>query len=122
MLSVKPLASDTERLEETGRGEITEMGPFSVAYRTEEGHPSSLSLTENLLSLRRGLSEMRFEKGGITRFTYRTGYGEIETEVFTDALSLKEKDGKWLLSLSYYARMGGMVQRNTMRFVFTPIA
>ena len=109
-------------MEETGRGETDGASFFSVSYRTAEGHPSHLSLVGDTLSLRRGLSEMRFEKGTVTAFTYRTGYGEIETEAFTDELSLKEKDGRWLLSLSYYARMGGMVQRNTMRFVFTPIA
>ena len=121
-LSAHSSVSDTERLEEMGRGEMAVMCPFTVSYRTEEGRPSTLSLADDCLSFRRGLSEMTFEKGSVTSFVYRTGYGEIETEVFTDALSLKEKDGKWLLSLSYYALMGGMVQKNSMRFVFTPIA
>lgn len=121
-LSQHPLVADTERLEEGGRGETADTSFFSVSYRTAEGHPSFLSLVGDTLSFRRGLSEMCFEKGKFTSFTYRTGYGELETEAFTDALSLKEKDGRWLLSLAYYARMGSMVQRNTMRFVFTPMA
>ncbi|MBO7170067.1 MAG: DUF1934 domain-containing protein [Clostridia bacterium] len=120
LLSAKPQVADVERLEEQGTGELTATSPFEVAYRTEEGHPSSICLTENTLFFRRGLSEMRFEKGNVTHFAYRTGYGEWDTEVFTDALSLTEREGKWLLSLSYYARMGDVVQKNTMRFIFTP--
>ena len=120
LLAAKPQVADVERMEEQGVGELLTSAPFEATYRTEEGHPSSLSLTENVLLFRRGFSEMSFEKGGVTRFTYRTGYGELDTEVFTDLLSLTEREGKWLLSLAYYARMGDVVQRNTMRFIFTP--
>lgn len=122
LLSAKPRVADKESLEEIGEGELTSLAPLSVCYRTEEGRPCSLSLEGDTLLLRRGLSEMRFEKGKSTAFLYRTGYGEIETEAFTDALSLAEREGKHLLSLSYYARMGDMIQRNSMRFVLTPIA
>ena len=122
LLSARPQASDTERLEETGKGEMMGVSPLSVTYRTEEGYPCALSLADGCLSVRRGLTEMRFEKGRTTSFLYRTGYGEIETEVFTDALSLTERDGRWLLALSYYARMGDVIQKNTMRFLLTPIA
>lgn len=122
LLSADAVATDEERLEENGVGEVTASLPFRVYYRTEEGRPCAVTYEKGYLAVKRGFSEMRFEKGRTTSFLYQTGYGEIETEVYTDALSLTEKEGKWLLSITYYARMGDMVQKNSMRFIITPTA
>ncbi len=122
LLSAGAVAVDEERLEENGVGELTSSVPFGVYYRTEEGRPCTVTYEKDRLTVRRGLSEMRFEKGRVTSFLYQTGYGELDTEAYTDALSLTEKEGKWLLSITYYARMGDVVQKNSMRFIITPTA
>ena len=119
-LASAPSVADTENLEETGNGVMESLSPLSFHYRTEEGHPCAISLDGDTLTVKRGFSEMRFTKGTTTTFIYRTGYGEIETEAFTDGISLAERGGKWLLSLSYYARMGDVMQKNSMRFILTP--
>ena len=119
LLRAAPLPADSERVEEEGRGELLSLSPFSLSYRTDEGRPVSLLWEGDGLTVKRGFSEMCFKKGGSTAFTYRTEYGALEIKAFTDGITLKEKDGSYLLTLSYYSLIGDMMQKNTQRFLIT---
>ncbi len=117
MLRAAPLPADSERVEEEGTGELLSLSPFSISYRTAEGRPVSLCLDGARLTIKRGFSEMVFEKGANTAFSYRTEYGTLEIKAFTDGITLKEKEGTFLLRLVYYALLGDMMQKNTLRFL-----
>ena len=119
MLRATPLPADSERVEEEGRGELLSASPLSLSYRTEEGRPVSLFYEGERLTVKRGLSEMIFQKGETTVFPYRTEYGTLEIKACTDGITLKEKEGAFLLTLSYYALLGDMMQKNTLRFLIT---
>jgi hypothetical protein len=71
------------------------------------------------LTVTRGGGSLVFRAGCHTAFEYRTMYGTLPTEAYTEELSVQEKGNTKLLTLVYIAVLGGMAQKNEMRFKIT---
>ena len=121
LMCPSPTLADQESAELRGEGSLTQRdGGLTLSYReAESGVSVSVEKSENALTVTRGGAVLSFRLGEKTAFTYRTAYGSLPTEAYTDALSVQKKGDTLLLTLSYIAVMGGMAQRNEMRFKIT---
>ena len=121
LLCPSPLSSDTETAEVRGAGSLTQNGDgVTFTYREEEsGVTVTVEKNGNSLAVKRGGASLLFRLGEMTAFSYHTLYGTLPTEAYTDALTLQKKGQTLLLTLSYAAVIGGMAQRNEMRFKIT---
>lgn len=120
-LTPAPRISDNETTEARGAGELTlaENGDLSLSYREEEGVRVSVKREGSALTVMRGGATLSFVLGEVTRFTYRTAYGELPTEAFCEEITVKAQGKALLLTLTYLAVLGGMAQKNTVRFKIT---
>lgn len=116
--AVKEADRETTEARGTGEATFTEDG-VTLAYREEEGVSVSVVLAGDTLAVTRGGAVLRFVRGSMTKFVYRTAYGELPTEAYCEELSLQRKGCAALLSLSYVAVLGGMAQKNSIRFKIT---
>ena len=121
LLCPSPVLADSETADIRGDGEMTQAGAdITLTYREEESGASvTVEKKGDTLTVMRGGARLVFRLGEKTAFTYRTAYGELPTEAYTDALTLQKKGSAMLICLSYVAVFGGMAQRNEMRFKIT---
>ena len=113
---------DRETSDARGRGEVTfsDAGDVALSYReAESGMTVSLKKEGERLEIRRGGAVLVFLRGEATSFVYRTAYGSLPTEAITEELLLIKKEHSALLILVYTAVLGGMAQKNEMRFKIT---
>lgn len=116
-----PRVEDTEGSEAVGCGE-SRFGENTLSFTyVEEETKISVTLKKagDTLTVTRGGAQLRFCLGESTAFSYRTAYGEMPMEVYTEKLTLQEREGATLLTLIYSAVLGGMAQKNEMRFKIT---
>lgn len=121
-LSASPTVVDRETNDLRGVGEVVFRGSedLTLAYGEEEsGIRVTLEKAGDRLTVTRGGTELRFELGSATAFSYRTAYGTLPTEAFTEQLTLQKKGTTALLTLVYTAVLGGMAQKNELRFKIT---
>ncbi len=121
-LSASPTVADRETSDLRGVGEVAfgEDGDLTLSYREEEsGIRVALEKTGDRLTVTRGGAALCFVLGSATAFSYRTAYGELPTEALTEQLSLQKKGKTALLTLVYTAVLGGMAQKNELRFKIT---
>ena len=121
-LTAAPTVTDRETSDTRGKGELTfyKEGNLSLSYREEEsGLRVTLEKTGDRLTVTRGGAELSFLLGGTTAFSYCTAYGVLPTEAFTEQLTLQKKGATALLTLVYTAVLGGMAQKNELRFKIT---
>lgn len=106
------------------RGEGTLLwkdGGMTLTYKEEEsGVTVTVEQTRDTLKVTRGGAVLDFKTGARTLFDYRTAYGVLSTEAYTESVTLKEMGSTRLLTLVYTAVFGGMAQKNEMRFKITP--
>lgn len=116
-----PTPSDVEMADVRGDGHLTsENHTFSFSYREEEsGVAVQVENKENGLTVTRGGAVLAFRLGECTAFPYRTAYGTLPMEAYTEEISLQERGSTRLLTLVYIAVFGGMAQKNEMRFKIT---
>ena len=121
LLCPSPQLADSETADIRGEGELTQNGEdITLTYREEESGVSvAVEKKDETVTVTRGGARLIFRLGEKTAFTYRTAYGDLPTEAYTDAISVQRKGGAILVSLSYVAVFGGMAQRNEMRFKIT---
>lgn len=121
-LSGALMEADRETSDARGKGEVTfsESGDVNLSYReAESGVTVSLKKEGDRLEIRRAGAELVFLRGEATSFLYRTAYGTLPTEAITEEISLIKKEHSALLTLVYTAVLGGMAQKNEMRFKIT---
>ena len=113
--------TDRESTEVRGTGDVLfhEGEDLTLTYREEEGVSVKVEKTGNRLTITRGGAVLAFLFGGVTEFTYRTSYGTLPTEALCEELALQKRGATALLTLTYLAVVGGMAQRNTVRFKIT---
>lgn len=111
--------SETSEIRAVGTLALAEDG-LTLSYREEEsGISVLLQKTGDEITIKRGGAMLVFRVGKKTDFVYRTAYGEIPTEAYTEEITMKGKDNTFLLTLTYTATLGGMAQKNEMRFKIT---
>lgn len=120
-LSAAPVVSDKEETSFRGTGELTQTeGELSLSYREEEsGVRCTLSLAHDEMTLTRGATALRFERGKRTAFTYATAYGHFPTEAYTERIEAAQKGNAHLITLVYTAVFSGIAQKNELRFKIT---
>ncbi len=115
MLSPSPRESDKEDMMSSLQGSFTgDATAFTLSYREENGTSALLEYREGTLRFCRGGTEAVFIKGKTTSFSHFAGYGSLLHTVYTTRIDVSERQGKYLLTLSYMAHISGMVQKNTM--------
>lgn len=116
-----PRIEDTEGSEAVGYGESCfGENAFSFTYVEEETKISvAVKKTGDTLTVTRGGAQLCFCLGESTAFSYRTAYGEMPMQVYTETLTLREREGATLVTLVYSAVLGDMAQKNEMRFKIT---
>ena len=121
LLSPNPTFSDVETADMRGNGDfIPTDGGFVLTYKEEEsGFTVRVEKDGDRLTVTRGGGSLVFLAGGRTAFEYRAVYGTLPTEAYTEELSVQEKGNTKLLTLVYTAVLGGMAQKNEMRFKIT---
>ena len=121
LLTPSPTLADVETADVRGMGSFTpsEDG-FTLTYREEEsGITVAVKKTGDALTVTRGGGVLTFRLGARTDFVYRTLYGTLPTEAYTEEITVQEKGSTRLLTLVYTAVLGGMAQKNEMRFKIT---
>jgi len=120
-MSPLPEQSDTETMQISAKGTFSgDENAFSLAYTEEDGTHVSLHYdAEGGLEFRRGVTNTTFVRGKTTVFSHWTGYGMLEIEAYTTRLDLMEKNGSYLLTLTYFSHISDMVQQNTMKWKLT---
>ena len=119
LLAGKANAADTETMQFSADGSL-DADAFALRYKEEDGTEACLRYDRNgTLFFRRGLTNAVFTLGKTTSFSHQTAYGVLPTEAYTTRLELMEKNGSYLLALTYFAHICGMVQENTMKWKFT---
>lgn len=121
-LSGALVVADREASDARGKGDVTfsDTGDVTLSYReAESGMTLSLKKEGDRLEIRRGGAVLVFLRGETTAFLYRTAYGTLPTEAITEEISLLKKEHSALLTLVYTAVLGGMAQKNEMRFKIT---
>ncbi len=116
-----PRVEDRERGEQEGHGELR-FGENGLSFTyTEEGTGIAVTVQKagDALTVTRGGALLSFRLGAQTAFSYRTAYGEVPMEVYTEQLTLREREDATLLTLVYSAVLGDMAQKNEMRFKIT---
>ena len=118
LMSPSPVAIDTETADARGDGAFTLRSEgFVLTYKEEESHVSvKVEKAGDTLTVTRGGGTLVFRVGARTAFDYRTLYGTLPTEAYTEELSVQEKGSTRLITLIYTAVFGGMAQKNEMRF------
>ena len=113
--------ADKESNEVRGGGDVTFLDgdDLVLTYREEEGVGVKVEKTGDRLTVTRGGTLLEFRLGSVTAFTYRTSYGTLPTEALCEELTLQRREHTALLTMTYLATVGGMAQRNTMRFKIT---
>ena len=121
LLCPNPSLSDSETAEIRADGALTRLGDdVSLTYKEREsGVRVSVEKRGDTLTVARGGGTLSFTRGARTAFEYRTSYGTLPTEAYTEDITLQEKDNSCLLTLVYTAVFGGMAQKNEMRFKIT---
>ena len=121
-LAPAPRVADRESGDIRGTGDIVLQGAddLTLSYKEEEsGITVTVKKAGDRLTVTRGGAELFFVLGSVTSFSYRTAYGVLPTEAFTEQLSLQRKGKTALLTLVYTAVLGGMAQKNELRFKIT---
>ncbi len=95
--------------------------PSLYVKSTEEENGIRVSVEKkgDAVTVTRGGSTLAFRRGARTAFDYRTAYGILPTEAYTEDITWQEKGSTRLLTLVYVAVFGGMAQKNEMRFKIT---
>ena len=121
LLCPSPVSTDTETEETCGAGTLLlEADGMTLTYREEEsGVTVTVEQRSNSLTVTRSGAVLTFQVGARTLFDYRTAYGILSTEAYTESVTLKEKGNTRLITLVYTAVFGGMAQKNEMRFKIT---
>lgn len=121
LLSSAPKVTDTETADACGEGTFSfAEHSFSFRYKEEEsGITVAVEKTGNSITVNRGGATLLFRMGEVTAFDYRTAYGVLRMEAYTEEVTLKEKGNTYLLTLVYIAAFGGMAQKNEIRFKIT---
>ena len=120
-LHPSPVIADREENEQSGGGEMQRKGDsISFFYVEQESHITvRVTVAKDEMTVTRGGAGLSFRTGTATTFSYRAAYGELPMEVYTEQISLREREGAMLLTLVYYAVLGDMAQKNEMRFKIT---
>lgn len=121
LLSPAPSVVDTESADGRGEGTLSLADDvFSLNYKEEEsGIAVSLEREGDAVTVKRGGATLMFRMGKKTSFDYRTAYGVLPMEAYTEEVTLQEKGNIRLFTLVYTAVFGGMAQKNEMRFKIT---
>lgn len=121
LLSPSLTPADVETADVRGSGTFTPSdGGFALNYREEEsGISVTVTKSGDTLTVTRAGGTLTFRIGARTAFEYRTLYGSLPTEAYTEEISVQEKGSTRLLTLIYTAVFGGMAQKNEMRFKIT---
>ena len=120
LLTPMPEESDKESMQLSAEGKFfVAPDSFSASYQEEDGTNVRLSLEKGTLSFSRGATHAVFPSSGSASFLHRTEYGALTVDTYTLRLELQEKNGSFLLTLTYLAYIGGMVQKNMMKWKFT---
>lgn len=115
LLCPLPEETDKEEVRSSSVGRFEgDASSFTLSYQEEDGVKASLSYHDGVLCFSRGATEAVFEKGKTTSFSHFAGYGTLLHTAYTLRLDVAEREGKYLLTLSYLAHISGMVQKNTM--------
>lgn len=121
LMSPSPVPTDTETADVRGDGAITlQNDDFVLTYKEEESRVTvKVEKAGDTLTITRGGCLLTFRVGARTAFEYRTPYGTLPTEAYTEELLMQEKVSTRLVTLIYTAVFGGMAQKNEMRFKIT---
>lgn len=120
LLTPLPQEADKESMQLCAEGAVSfQADGCTASYREEDGTAVRLSLQNGTFTFVRGATRAVFPQTGMTSFSHQTGYGALTVDAYTLRLDLQEKNGSYLLTLSYLAHIGGMVQKNTMKWKFT---
>ena len=113
--------ADTESGEIRAHGTLTRTEEaLLLEYREEEsGIRVCVRQEGDSLTVTRAGACLSFRAGEQTSFVYKTAYGALPMEAYTQKITLTEKGRTLLLTLIYTAVFGGMAQKNEMRFKIT---
>lgn len=112
--------ADSEDIRITAACHLDETAPhLSLAFEETEGVDVSLTLSESTLTITRCGQCMTFSEGRTMLFDMATTAGLLRTEAYTEKLLLQKRGTSCMLTLCYYACFSGVVQKNTLRFVFS---
>lgn len=112
-----PEVTDSESFLTRAEGSfLGDKNAFSATYKEEEGESATLTLSGNTVRFTRGKTQAIFTRGATTAFSYVSAIGALPATVYTEGLDVKEKDGKLLLTVSYFMHVSDMVQKTTMRW------
>lgn len=116
MLSPSPRIGDKEEVHLAGAGSFKGgVSDFLLSYTENETEQKvSLLYKDGVLRFSHGKTVADFVPGKLTAFSHEMGYGVIEQTVYTESVTVKEREGKYLVSLVYLAHFSGMVQKNKM--------
>ena len=89
---------------------------FSLSYKEENGTSASIVYEGDMLRFTRGITQAAFSLSRITSFSYVTDLGAMPVSAYTERLDVMERDGKLLLTLSYFMHISGMVQKTVMKW------
>ncbi|MBE6656154.1 MAG: DUF1934 domain-containing protein [Ruminococcaceae bacterium] len=121
LLCPQPTALDEETADVRGEGAFTVTGEdVSLFYKeAESGFSVIVAKMGDAVTVTRGGSVLVFRCGARTAFDYRTAYGILPTEAYTEDVTLQRKGSTYLFTLIYIAVFGGMAQKNELRFKIT---
>lgn len=112
-----PKESDSESFLSRAEGRFEgNANAFSLTYKEEDGVLASLDYNGKELHFVRGGTRAVFIPSKTTSFSHITELGAMKAEAYTTRLDVKEKDGKILLSVSYFMHISDIIQKNTMKW------